>query len=71
MALRDKDIFIFGLPKFDSEIESTIFTLARHLARNNRVFYIENPYTWKDSILQRKQIDHKRRKQQYSFASIG
>jgi teichuronic acid biosynthesis glycosyltransferase TuaH len=62
MELCNKYIFILGLPKFDSEIESTIFTLARHLANDNHVFYIENPYTWKDVLLGRNSKELKRRK---------
>jgi teichuronic acid biosynthesis glycosyltransferase TuaH len=59
MKLRGKHIFILGLAKYNSEIESTTFTLARHLAKHNTVFYIENPYTWKDLIV--KKSSHGRR----------
>src|SRR4051812_32765303 len=62
MDLSDKYIFILGMAKFDSEIESTTYTLAKHLARNNYVFYIENPYTWKDFILNWDKKDRARRK---------
>lgn len=62
MELRDRHIFILGLPKFDDKIESTIFTLAKHLARENFVFYIENPYTWKDMLLRRDKGDVKRKR---------
>jgi len=50
MTLENKSIIIFGLMKFDADIESTNYTIARHLAKKNRVFYVDNPYTWKDYI---------------------
>src|SRR5476651_457026 len=46
--LENKCIIIFGLMKFDADIESTNYTIARHLAKKNKVFYVDNPYTWKD-----------------------
>jgi len=48
MKLNGHTIIIFGLPRFDQEIESTNFTTARLLARENTVFYVENPFTIKD-----------------------
>jgi len=48
MTLTNQNIFILGLTQYGDGIESTNFTLARHLAAENNVFYIENPYTWKD-----------------------
>ncbi len=53
-VLENKDIFILGLMKFDGEIESANFTIAKYLAKTNRVFYIDNPFTWRDCILYRK-----------------
>lgn len=51
MELRDKNIFILGMARYGSTIESTTYTLAKQLAKHNRVFYVENPYTWKDVML--------------------
>jgi hypothetical protein len=34
MILEGKYIFIFALMKFDGEYESTNYTIARHLAKN-------------------------------------
>src|SRR5688572_20773037 len=42
------DIVMLALPRWDGPYSSTAFSLARELSRNNRVFYIDNPYTWKD-----------------------
>jgi teichuronic acid biosynthesis glycosyltransferase TuaH len=48
MKLKEEKIIVFGLPRIDSEIESTNYTTARLLARYNEVYYIENPFTIKD-----------------------
>jgi teichuronic acid biosynthesis glycosyltransferase TuaH len=50
MVLENKCIIILGLMRFDLDIESTNYTIARHLAKNNLVLYIDNPFTWKDYI---------------------
>lgn len=48
MDLEGKDIVIFSLFRFDADIESTSFILARQLALKNRVYYFDNPYTFND-----------------------
>jgi glycosyltransferase involved in cell wall biosynthesis len=68
MALKDKHIFILGMAKFNTEVESTIYTLAKHLAKDNYVYYIENPFTWKDILLKKSKHDAARIKQYYSSA---
>ena len=50
MKLNGHQIIIFGLPRLDSEIESTNYTTAKLLAKTNRVYYVENPYTLKDYL---------------------
>lgn len=39
---------MLALPRFDDAIESNSFVLAKQLARNNLVYYIDNPFTIKD-----------------------
>jgi teichuronic acid biosynthesis glycosyltransferase TuaH len=48
MPLSNKTFIVLGLPKFDGAYESTNYTIAKMLAINNKVFYIDNPYTYKD-----------------------
>jgi len=67
MKLNGRTIIIFGLPRFDQEIESTNYTTAKLLARENKVFYVENPFTIKDYFRFRKSIQHEVRKGYYSF----
>jgi teichuronic acid biosynthesis glycosyltransferase TuaH len=70
MALKGKNIIMLGITKFDSPIESTNYTVARHLAKDNRVFYIDNPYTWRDCISYRKTSGFQRRKDYFSFKPV-
>ncbi|MCE7059883.1 glycosyltransferase [Dyadobacter sp. CY343] len=62
MKLKGKDIIVFGLPRFDSKIESTNYTVAKMLARDNRVFYVEHPFTIKDYMRLRKGPEIAKRK---------
>lgn len=46
------DIVCFSLSRWDAHISSPAASLAKELAKNNRVFYIEHPYSYKDYITQ-------------------
>lgn len=48
------DIIEFALPRWEGTYSSTSFSLAKELSKNNRVFYIDNPFTFKDYIKLRK-----------------
>lgn len=48
IKLKETPILIFGLNRFDSDIESTSFNLAKEFAKENKVYYIDNPYTIRD-----------------------
>lgn len=48
--LRDSDIIIFSLSRWDAPYSSPSFSLAKEFARNNNVFYIDHPYSLKDFI---------------------
>lgn len=51
LMLRNEHIIILGLPRFDGPYESTNITIARELSKENDVYYIDNPLTWKDYLL--------------------
>jgi len=53
MALINQTIFILGISRFDGPYESTSFTTAKFLAKENDVYYIDYPYTTKDYFKQR------------------
>lgn len=71
MALENKHIFILGTAKFDGPYESTSYTVAKYLAKNNKVYYIENPYTWKDYFREKGQESFNRRKEYFKTSSDG
>lgn len=48
--LKDSDIIIFSLSRWDAPYSSPSFSLAKEFARNNRVFYIDHPFSVKDFI---------------------
>src|SRR5580658_5622288 len=48
MSLKDQHIIIFSQMQFDGRLESTNYTMAKHLAQDNYVYYVDRPYTWRD-----------------------
>lgn len=48
--IRDSDVIIFSLSRWDAPISSPSFSLAKEFARKNRVFYIDHPYSVKDFL---------------------
>ncbi len=48
------DIICFSLSRWDSAISSPALSLAKEFAKNNRVFYIDHPFSWKDFVAGRK-----------------
>lgn len=51
MKAKHKDIIMFALPRWDGPFSSTAFSLAKEMARDTRVFYVDNPYTLKDLLM--------------------
>lgn len=50
MELKNHNIIIFSQMQFDGRLESTNYTMAKHLAKHNQVYYVDRPFTWKDYI---------------------
>lgn len=48
MLLKNKVIVFLGNTRFDGDIKSTSFFIARNLAKDNRVFFLDYPFTLKD-----------------------
>lgn len=46
---KDKTIIILSLMKFDG-LPSTNYNIAKYLAKNNKVFYFDHPFTIKDCL---------------------
>ncbi len=49
--LRDSDIIIFSLSRWDAPYSSPSFSLAKEFAKTNNVFYIDHPFSVKDFLL--------------------
>ena len=48
MSFKNQNIIIFSQMQFDGQLESTNYTMAKHLAKDNFVYYVDRPYTWRD-----------------------
>lgn len=48
MVDKKTDVVIFTLSRWDSPISSPSLALAKEFSKNNRVFYIDHPYSYKD-----------------------
>jgi len=48
MLNKNIDIIIFTLSRWDSPISSPSLALAKEFSKNNRVFYVDHPYSYKD-----------------------
>ena len=48
--IKDSDLIIFSLSRWDAPYSSPSFSLAKEFAKNNRVFYIDHPHSIKDFI---------------------
>jgi len=62
MLVKGKVIFMLGIAKFDGQFESTSYTMAKYLAQDNDVYYIDYPYTWKDYFVKRSEGFYTRKK---------
>ncbi|OKS84875.1 glycosyltransferase [Mucilaginibacter polytrichastri] len=71
MALKDKVIVILGNTRFDSAIRATSLFIARNLAKNNKVYFVDYPFTLKDYLAHSKSDELKVRKSKFSLLSDG
>lgn len=69
--LKNSVIFILSNAKYDGLFESTSFTAAKYLAKDNQVFYIEYPTTYKDYIKHKSNPDFIKRKNFFTKKSNG
>jgi len=65
VSLKDQNIIIFSQMQFDSALESTNYTMAKQLAKNNKVYYVDRPYTWLDYFKFRKTRGYQTRKKHF------
>lgn len=69
--LKNSTIFILSNAKYDGEFQSTSYTIAKHLANDNQVFYIEYPATQKDYLKHKKEASFIKKKPFYQKSSDG
>ncbi|RZL63385.1 MAG: glycosyltransferase [Pedobacter sp.] len=69
--LENAVVFILSNAKYDAPLESTGYAVAKHLAKKNKVFYIEYPATIKDYFSNRKSPEFIKRKGLYKNSSNG
>ena len=48
--LKNSDLIIFSLSRWDAPYSSPSFSLAKEFSKNNRVFYIDHPFSVKDFV---------------------
>lgn len=70
MILKDKVIVFLGNTRFDSPIKATSLFIARNLAKDNKVFFVDYPFTLKDYFNSSPE-QLKERKKKFSFSSDG
>jgi len=71
LKLKDRHIVILGASRFDQPEQSTTLTVAKLLAKNNFVYYIDYPYTWKDYFRLKDTAEYNRRKPYFPSKSAG
>lgn len=71
MVLKNKVIIFLGNTRFDSEIKATSLFVARNLSKDNKVFFIDYPFTLKDFIKGINSDATKERQGKFSLFSDG
>jgi teichuronic acid biosynthesis glycosyltransferase TuaH len=69
--LSGETIVILALSRFDAAVQSTSYTIAQELAKNNQVYYIDNPFTINEYLKQKNTPACKLRKPFFSWFSDG
>jgi glycosyltransferase involved in cell wall biosynthesis len=68
----NKCIFIFGYGRFDQQFESVSFILAKEFAKNNnKVFYIDYPFTTRDALRAKNSESYKMREKAFKGINHG
>jgi teichuronic acid biosynthesis glycosyltransferase TuaH len=71
MLLKNKHIFFLSATWFDRPDQSTSYTIAKLLAKENFVYYIDYPFTWKDYFKYRHDAEYQNRKNYFQKNSDG
>ena len=68
MSLKNQNIIILSQMQFDGKLESTNYTMAKHLAKDNFVYFVDRPYTWRDYAKFKNTPEFKRRQPHFFSA---
>ena len=71
MVLKNKVIVILANTRFDSAIRATSLFVARNLAKYNKVFFVDYPFTFKDYLSHRNSVELQIRKPEFSLLADG
>jgi teichuronic acid biosynthesis glycosyltransferase TuaH len=71
MILKNKVIVFLGNTRFDGPIKATSLFIARNLAKENKVYFIDYPFTLKDYFKYVRTDELKERKEKFSIFSDG
>jgi len=72
MKAKSKCIFLFGYGRFDQQFESVSFILAKEFAKNNnKVYYIDYPFTAKDAFRSKQTEGYKKREKAFKGENNG
>lgn len=71
MILKNKVIVFLGNTRFDSPIQSTALFIAKNFAKENKVYFIDYPFTLKDYYQYISSNDHQERSDKFSIFSDG
>lgn len=71
MGLKNKVIVILANTRFDSAIRATSLFVARNLAKNNKVYFVDYPFTLKDYFTYRNSVELKVRQPKFSLLADG
>lgn len=71
MVLKDNVIILLANTRFDSEIKATSLFVARNLSKNNKVYFIDYPFTIKDYLKGINSAETKDRTAKFSLFSDG
>ncbi len=69
--LTNRDIIVLALPRWDGKYKSTSLQIARQLAKKNRVLYIDNPFTFVETVRNIRSPQIKRRWRKFLPFSNG
>jgi teichuronic acid biosynthesis glycosyltransferase TuaH len=70
-ATLSKHVIILGMPRYDDDLESTSYMLAKELAAHFNVYYVDNPFTYRDYLQSHHTPKLQKRKEFFKSSSNG